>query len=73
MTLPFSGLPLFGLDVDPSVITDFSGSTALAYPVGSAQGSDGKSYNLEGDMRIYSGTYVPLGGGPRRHGTFGFV
>jgi hypothetical protein len=73
VTLPFSGLPLFGLDVDPSVFTDFSGFTALAYPVGSAQGSDGKSYNLEGDMRIYSGTYVPLGGGTRRHGTFGFV
>ena len=72
ITLPFSGFTLMGLDVDPSVITDFEGFTALAYPVGSARASDGKRYNLEGDMRIYTGTYVPLAG-PRRQGTFGFV
>ncbi len=72
VTLPFSGLPLMGLDVDPSVILDFNGFTALAYPVGSAIGSDGKRYNLEGDMRIYKGTYVPVAGAARQ-GTFGFV
>jgi hypothetical protein len=72
IALPFSGTQLMGLDVDPSVITDFSGFTALAYPVGSAHGSDGKLYNLEGDMRIFSGTYVPSAGA-KRQGTFGLV
>ena len=72
IVLPFSQSPLMGLHVDPSVITDFSGFTALAYPVGTARGSDGKTYNLEGDMRLFSGTYVPEGGGKRK-GTFGLV
>jgi hypothetical protein len=72
IVLPFSQSPLMGLHVDPSVITDFSGFTALAYPVGTARGSDGKTYNLEGDMRLFSGTYVPASGG-KRHGTFGLV
>jgi hypothetical protein len=72
ITLPFSRGQLMGLDVDPSVITDFSGFAALAYPVGSVQGSDGKHYNLEGDMRIFSGTYV-LAMGARREGAFCLV
>jgi hypothetical protein len=72
-TLPFSGAQLMGLDVEPAAITDFSGFTALVYPVGTARGSDGKHYNLEGDMRVYSGTYQPFGGGSKRQGTFGFV
>jgi len=42
ITLPFSHLPLMGLDVEPSVITDYRGFTALVYPVGTAHGSDGK-------------------------------
>src|SRR5438105_350454 len=73
VTLPFSHLGLMGLNVDPSVITDFNGFTALAYPVGTAHGSDGKLYNLEGDMRVYRGQYVPLTGGAPRQGSFGFV
>jgi hypothetical protein len=72
VTLPFSGLTLFGLDVDPSVMTDFKGFTALAYPVGTARGHDGTRFNLEGDMRIYKGTYVSIAG-QQRQGTFGFV
>jgi len=71
-TLPFSGLTLFGLDVDPSAITDYSGFTALAYPVGTARGSDGQKYLLEGDMRVFSGQYTPTGGQPRE-ATWGFV
>jgi hypothetical protein len=73
LMLPFSGSVPQGLDVDPSVMTDFDGFTALAYPVGSARGSDGKTYNLEGDMRLFTGTYVPFSGGSPRSGTFGFV
>lgn len=55
VVLPFSGLPLEGLHVEPSVITDFKGATALAYVVGQADGSDG------GDVR-------PRGGHPRHGG-----
>jgi TAT (twin-arginine translocation) pathway signal sequence len=43
VTLPFTGLQLQGLDVEPSVITDYRGVTALAYVVGAATGSDGSS------------------------------
>lgn len=73
ITLPFSQLTLQGLDVDPADITDYSGFTALVYPVGTAHASDGKKYNLEGDMRVYSGSYVPMGSTTARQGTFGFV
>ena len=31
VTLPFTGLTLQGLEVEPSVITDYRGFTALAY------------------------------------------
>jgi hypothetical protein len=87
-TLPFSGLTLEGLDVEPSPLTDFGivdkhssptqlgGFSALVYPVGAAHGSDGKPYNLEGDIRVFSGDYVPLGGSSvseARKGTFGLV
>jgi hypothetical protein len=51
VTLPFSGLTLQGLEVEPSVITDYSGFTALAYHAGSATGSDGRRYDLETDIR----------------------
>src|SRR6185437_15284663 len=34
ITLPLSHGTLQGLDVDPAVITDYSGFTALVYPVG---------------------------------------
>jgi hypothetical protein len=64
VTLPFTGLTLQGLDVEPSVITDYRGFTALAFHVGTATGSDGKQYNLETDMRAIEGTYVATDGSP---------
>jgi len=72
VTLPFSGGQLQGLDVEPSVITNYIGTTALAFHVGSAVGSDGARYNLETDMRAFQGTYIAADGS-RRHGTFGFI
>jgi hypothetical protein len=72
ITLPFSYLQLMGLDVEPTVITDYSGFTALAYPVGTVHGSDGKQYNLEGDIRVFSGMYVPAGAKCRSCGAPGF-
>jgi len=72
VTLPFSGLQLQGLDVEPNVITDYTGFVAAAFHVGSAVGSDGKRYNLETDMRAIDGTYVAADG-IRRRGRFGFI
>jgi hypothetical protein len=72
ITLPYTGVQLQGLDVEPSVMTDFSGFTAVAFHVGSATDGDGKRYLLETDMRAYQGTYVAKDG-VSRHGSFAFV
>jgi hypothetical protein len=58
VTLPFTGLTLQGLDVEPSVISDYRGFTALAYHAGTATGSDGRRYDLETDIRAMEGAYV---------------
>ncbi|HEY1298551.1 MAG TPA: hypothetical protein VGJ60_36175 [Chloroflexota bacterium] len=73
ITLPLSHGTLQGLDVEPSVITDYRGFTALVYPVGTARGSDGKPYDFEGDMRLFSGTYKPADGSALRSGAFALV
>jgi hypothetical protein len=71
-TLPISGLPLGGLDVEPSTMTDFAGTSALAYLNGTARGSDGAEYGLEVDVRVFEGDYVGADG--RRHrGAFSFI
>ncbi len=71
-TLPFTGAPFDGPNVEPATITDFTGFTAMCYPVGTATGSDGKHYNLEGDIRVMHGTYVAETGA-RRQGTFALI
>jgi len=71
VTLPFTGNTLQGLDYEPSTITDFRGSTAVAYHVGSVRASDGRTYNLETDIRAYEGEYVA--DGTVHHGSFAFV
>jgi hypothetical protein len=58
VTLPFSGFALAGFDVEPITITDFRGSSAVAFHVGTARGSDGKRYNLETDIRAFQGEYL---------------
>ena len=73
ITLPLSEGQLQGLDVEPSVITNYRGFTALAYPVGTARGSDGKLYDHEGDIRLFSGTYQPADGSSARHGSFALI
>jgi hypothetical protein len=72
ITLPFSGGPLMGLDVEPTVITDRKGFSALAYHAGQAKGSDGKTYNLETDIRAFQGTYV-ASNGSKRSGAFALI
>jgi hypothetical protein len=62
---------LAGFDVEPGTITDFQGSSAVAFHVGSAQGSDGRTYNLETDLRAFDGDYVV--DGVVHHGSFALV
>ena len=72
VVLPFTKVEFEGLNVEPSTITDFDGATAVAYHVGKARGSDGKTYNLETDIRIMEGRYVSVEG-TRREGTFALI
>jgi hypothetical protein len=72
ITLPLSGGTLQGLDVEPSVITDYKGVTAVAFHAGTATGSDGKHYSLETDMRAMEGSYVAENG-TRQRGLFAFT
>jgi hypothetical protein len=59
--LPFTGITLQGLDVEPATMTDFNGGSALAFHVGTARASDGRTYNLETDIRAFEGEYVVNG------------
>ena len=72
LVLPHTGVVLQGLNVEPGTITDFHGSTAVAYHVGRAKGSDGRTYNLETDFRFMEGRYVAVDGSTRR-GTFALI
>jgi hypothetical protein len=71
ITLPFSGLTLQGFDVEPGTITDFKGSSAVAFHVGTAERSDGKTFNVETDVRVMEGEYVV--DGVRREGAFALI
>jgi hypothetical protein len=71
VTLPFTGITLQGLDVEPTTITDFNGASALAYHVGTARASDGTTYNLETDIRAFEGEYVA--DGAIRRGSFALI
>jgi hypothetical protein len=68
---PFFGLRGMGLDVEPSLITDFAGFTAFAVVAGQAEGSDGKTYNVESDLRVMEGSYVAEDGSLQQ-GTLAF-
>ena len=67
---PVLALEAMGLDVEPSTITDFHGSTAFAILAGTAQASDGNSYPIEVDVRVMSGQYVA--GGDTHEAAFAF-
>jgi hypothetical protein len=71
VTLPFTGITLQGFDVEPSTITDFNGRSALAYHVGTVRASDGRTYNLETDIRAFEGEYVAEGA--VRRGSFALI
>ena len=67
-----AGLGFQGKNVEPNVMTNFRGVTALGYPVGQALGSDGKTYDMFNDMRVFTGEYVAADGTHKR-GTFVFT
>jgi hypothetical protein len=71
ITLPFTGVTLEGFDVEPATLTDFRGSSAVAFHVGTATDSEGNAYNLETDIRAFEGEYV-LGGVTYR-GSFALI
>jgi hypothetical protein len=60
-----------GLDVEPSLITNFKGFTAFTLLAGQAEGSDGKTYDVHSDLRVMAGEYVAEDGS-RHQGTFAF-
>lgn len=69
VTLPFSKTTLMGFNVDPATMVNFRGFSAIAFHAGTATGSDGKTYNLETDIRGFEGAYVAADG-VRRFGKF---
>lgn len=72
LTTPVIGLPAMGLDVDPSTVGNFNGSQAYAVVAGTAEGSDGETYDCEFDVRAMEGRYVAADGIERR-GAFAFM
>ena len=58
-----------GIDVEPNGISNFRGFVAQTTLAGTATGSDGKTYNLMSDMRVFQGEYVSVDGTYHR-GTF---
>lgn len=68
---PILQIPGFGLDVDPSLITDFKGVQAYAVVSGEVDSTDGKQ-TIEFDVRAMKGTYVDVNG-DRQQGAFAFL
>ena len=61
-----------GFDVELNGITNFRGFSALGYLGGTASDSNGNSYNVTTDMRVFQGEYVSADGSHHR-GTFVFI
>jgi len=61
-----------GSDVELNGITNFNGFSALGYLGGTATDSNGNSYNVATDMRVFHGEYVSADGSHHR-GTFVFI
>jgi hypothetical protein len=60
-----------GLDVEPSLITNYTGFTAFTLLDGRAKDSDGKTYDVHSDLRVMAGEYIAEDGS-HHQGTFGF-
>ena len=64
---PGVGAGFDGLNADPQVINNFSGTVAMGYANGQAVDSSGKTYQVITDIRVYQGDFIggqaPFGGG----------
>ena len=58
--------------MEPSTFTDRKGFVAMAYLAGTATDSEGNTYNMQTDMRVYRGPYVGTDG-LKHTGTFAFI
>jgi hypothetical protein len=65
-------LGLMGLNVEPSSISNFQGTVALAYLTGTATDGASTPYDLSVDLRVMSGDYVAADGSMQT-GTFAFI
>ena len=63
-----------GVDVEPSVITNYQGFSAIGFPggFGTAKDNNGNSYDVATDVRVFHGEYVSADGTHHR-GTFAFI
>ncbi len=61
-----------GIQVEPSVITDFKGFTAVGFLHGRAHDGHGNPLDMDVDIRVFDGEYIAADGS-RNHGTFGFI
>ena len=61
-----------GFDVELNGITNFRGFSALGYLAGTATDSNGKTYNVGTDMRVFQGEFIAADGSHHR-GTFVFI
>ena len=68
----FAPGPPPAMDVELNGITNFRGFSALGYLAGTATDSNGKTYNVSTDMRVFQGEYVSADGSHHR-GTFVFI
>lgn len=75
---PGVGAGFDGLNADPHGINNSRTFVAMGYTAGTATDSNGKTYNVITDIRVYNGDYIgaePNGGAGRTksakaHGTF---
>lgn len=72
VTLLYSGLTLFGLNLERATVGNFKGGTAFGYLLGTATGSDGQEYGLEVDLRVSEGMYQAADGSVNR-GLFAMI
>ena len=69
---PFVHVLPAGFGFEMSTITDFNGVVGASEILGTAHGSDGKSYAFDTDMRFMQGTYIDHDG-RLRNASFGFI
>ena len=61
-----------GLNAEPHTIINSSGVVAMGYTAGTATDSNGTSYDVVTDVRVFHGEYVSTDGTHHR-GTFAFI